>query len=247
MAHRELSDDARRVWQPLWEIQRIEALADLSSAGRAAEKLGILEETLRRKMECPVGAAIGAALLLRAGALERLHDWPRNLARWFPWLADGAILWSETLLQRAEERRSGDRISQGPTKGTRNSAEERKHRSNALKALARRPEYKEALQYFLMIAKRGPPVLTPVLGMASRQVSLWRRLLVAKAITGEDVSSLRKACKIVERATTYAISDGLFATFVSGEKQMSPRYVLGSSQPKPARRSRKTGRRKRRA
>jgi hypothetical protein len=228
-----LSDEARRVWQPLWEIQRIEALADLSSAGRAAEKLGILEATLQQKMECPVGAAIGAASLLRAGTLERLHDWPRNLAGRFPWLSDGPVLWAETLLRRAEGQRADERIP---------AAKGRRDRSNVLQARARRPEYREALQYFLMITKRGPPLLTPVLGMAGRRIFLWRSLINAKAVSDDNASSLKKACRIVERASTYAISEGLFSTFVSTEKQLSPRDVFGSRQRKPKHPSGKTGR-----
>jgi len=90
------------IWGPLWEVQRVEVLTDLSRAGHAAETLGVLEVALREKAQSPVAAAIGAALLLRASNLDRLHDWPKNLANRFPWLPDGPILWAETLIRRDE-------------------------------------------------------------------------------------------------------------------------------------------------
>jgi len=42
-----------------------------------------------------VAAALGGYALLRAGQLDRLHHWPRNLADWFPWLPDGAVIAGE--------------------------------------------------------------------------------------------------------------------------------------------------------
>lgn len=50
---------------------------------------------LYRKRTDPIGAAVGGYLLLRAGQLDRMHDWPDNLARWFPLLPDGAIVAGE--------------------------------------------------------------------------------------------------------------------------------------------------------
>jgi hypothetical protein len=57
---------------------------------------------LYRKRNDPIGAAIGGYLLLKAGALDRMHDWPYNLARWFPSLPDGEIVAGE------HSARSGD-------------------------------------------------------------------------------------------------------------------------------------------
>jgi hypothetical protein len=42
---------------------------------------------------------VAGLILLRAGALERMHDWPRNLAKWFPDRPDGAVIWAEQLLR----------------------------------------------------------------------------------------------------------------------------------------------------
>lgn len=60
------------------------------------------EGMLRSKRQDPIAATIGAYLLLRTGELERLHDWPRNLAKWFEWLPDGAVIAGE--LSAREER-----------------------------------------------------------------------------------------------------------------------------------------------
>jgi hypothetical protein len=53
------------------------------------------EKLLEEKMADPYGAALGGYALLRLHELGRLHDWSTNLANWFPWLADGAIIAGE--------------------------------------------------------------------------------------------------------------------------------------------------------
>ena len=64
-------------------------------AARRAERL------LQRKRDNPVGAAIGGYYLLRAGDTRRL-DWTSNLANWFPWLPDGAVIHAWLLLRQHE-------------------------------------------------------------------------------------------------------------------------------------------------
>lgn len=53
------------------------------------------EKLLEEKMADPYGAALGGYALLRLHELGRLHDWSTNLANFFPWLADGAIVAGE--------------------------------------------------------------------------------------------------------------------------------------------------------
>ncbi len=65
----------------------------------APEAAGALEAVLSEKTESPLSAAIATLLLVRSRHWERLHDWPRNLANWFPQLSDGCVLWAEQLLQ----------------------------------------------------------------------------------------------------------------------------------------------------
>jgi hypothetical protein len=59
----------------------------------------VAEELLRQKVQSPMGAAIGGYYLLRAGALDRMHDWPNNFANWLPWLPDAALIHAWQLLQ----------------------------------------------------------------------------------------------------------------------------------------------------
>jgi hypothetical protein len=53
------------------------------------------EETLMHKVRAPLGAAVAAVLLLKGNQFDRMHDWARNLANWFPTLPDGVVLWTE--------------------------------------------------------------------------------------------------------------------------------------------------------
>jgi hypothetical protein len=63
--------------------------AALVLTGREAELL------LGGKLADPIGAAIGGYALLRLDELERTHDWTDNLAAWFEWLPDGAVIAGE--------------------------------------------------------------------------------------------------------------------------------------------------------
>jgi hypothetical protein len=197
-------DRAGHDWGALWEAQRIETFVDLARAGRAAINLD-LERALEQKMLSPVGAAIGAALLLRAGDLQFLHDWPRNLANWFPWLADGPVLWSETLLRRGgffdahpEDAYSGD-------------------------------GNKEAFEFFLRISERGLPVLTSVLGMAARQASYFRRVFSKIGMSSAENHQLARIEAAIDRASTFALPAGLFATFSSDQSVFGLGAVFGNT------------------
>jgi hypothetical protein len=90
-------------------------LAYLHSGDLAAARffqpsvLGNAELMLRDKVSNPVAAAAGGYLLLRTRALAQLHDWPHNLAQWFAWLPDGAIIEGTQLLRtggRKAQRRA---------------------------------------------------------------------------------------------------------------------------------------------
>jgi hypothetical protein len=57
-------------------------------------------ELLYSKMQDPAAAAIGGYFLLKTGELEKMHDWANNLASWFPWMADGAIIHAWQVIQQ---------------------------------------------------------------------------------------------------------------------------------------------------
>lgn len=79
------------------------ASGDFEAARRVGEKwFDEAEQMLRNKVEDPIAAIIAGYFLLRAGSVERLHDWTSNLANWFPSLPDGAVIcgWHMALTNR---------------------------------------------------------------------------------------------------------------------------------------------------
>jgi hypothetical protein len=208
----EYASGVRNVWRSLWEVQRIETLSSLGQAADALERLQVLEDALDDKDASPLGAAVAAALLLRAGALERLHEWPRNLANRFPWLADGPILWAETLLRREELEASQRRRTPG---------------SQRQRALDPTPEFEEAFNFFVEVANRGSPLLAPVLAMAARQAELWQFVLEAKRIGPSAARAVEAASSTIKRAVDYAVPDSLFVAFASRTVALKRSEVLG--------------------
>jgi len=65
----------------------VEALRKLSE-----EMAPMAEDMLRDKIHNPLLAAAAGLALLNIRQLSRLHDWTFNLADWFPWLPDGAVI-----------------------------------------------------------------------------------------------------------------------------------------------------------
>lgn len=79
------------------DYQRAEALLDMLNTGAMLEAKSFVnarlaEDLLQRKIENPWAAAIGGYYLLKVKDNERLHDWANNLANWFEWFSDGAII-----------------------------------------------------------------------------------------------------------------------------------------------------------
>jgi hypothetical protein len=225
----DLPGDVQEMWGALWDVQRTETLSDLGHAGMVARELEVLERALRDKRRSPVAAAIAATVLLRCGALAELHDWPRNLANWFPWLPDGAVLWAETLLRRDE---LADRLNLAtPPRDTR-VGEKPPLREDAaeVRRLVARPSYDEARHYFAMLADRGAPRLAGSLATAAWQEKFFRRVVETEAVTDQAQHDLRDACEVVRRAIDYAVAEGLFAAFVSRAVDLRPHKVLGHRQ-----------------
>jgi hypothetical protein len=104
------------------------------------------EDYLRDKVRDPLAAAAAALYLVRFEMFDKVHGWARNLADWFPWLADGAGAWAAQLLRDAE-------------------VTERVQRWNVAKALEDQEErfdgVWDAAQAWLVHAIRvGPPVFS---------------------------------------------------------------------------------------
>ncbi len=65
-----------------------------------------LQQMVEQKISSPLAATVSALVLLRANQQDRLHDWLRNLANWFPELPDGAVLWAVHCLRSRQADRA---------------------------------------------------------------------------------------------------------------------------------------------
>ncbi|MFD1103826.1 caspase family protein [Sphingobium olei] len=194
-------------WSALFHAQRTQAFADTGSAAQKLANLVEMRDVVMQKRLSPVAAALAAGLLLRAGATDQLSDWPRNLADWFPYLADAPILWAETILQRTDMDRP-------------NLAD---------------PTVREAFHYFMMAAERGPPLLATSLAMAVRQAAIWRAVAAPGIASTSHGELFNRAIGRIEAASRFMASGGAFASFVSIEREMTPADVLGFSTSSPDR------------
>jgi hypothetical protein len=83
-------------------------IAEASVMSAAVEERA--EQLVEEKLANPVAAAAGAYVLLRLGALERLHDWTENLFNWFPSLPDGAATRGEHLARAGRHEEAAERF-----------------------------------------------------------------------------------------------------------------------------------------
>jgi hypothetical protein len=85
---------------------------------QAAQEAAITaERLLAGKFDDPIAASAGAYSLFRFGALEKLHDWPANLHRSFPWLPDGAAIRGEQLARLGQHEEAFDAFLQCADRG----------------------------------------------------------------------------------------------------------------------------------
>jgi hypothetical protein len=70
------------------------ARGDLYSAMAGESWTEQAADLVMGKIQDPYSAAIGAYVLLRLGHTEKMKDWAKNLADWFPFLSDGCIIWA---------------------------------------------------------------------------------------------------------------------------------------------------------
>lgn len=98
---RELVFDLEVTNKEAGAILRLMISGDIERAKTLADHIQFAEQLLFDKIENPSYAALGGYFLLRTNAMEQLHDWPRNLAKWFKWFPDGCIIYA-TQLMRSE-------------------------------------------------------------------------------------------------------------------------------------------------
>ena len=54
-------------------------------------------QLLRDKYQDPTGAVLGGLILLKTGGLQQWKGWVENLARDFPWLPDGKVMFARLM------------------------------------------------------------------------------------------------------------------------------------------------------
>jgi hypothetical protein len=85
-------------WEQLRARDPLAAAQQLEVSGTEEELTQVFragEEALRYKVRAPLAAAVATVLLLKGNQFDRMHDWARNLANWFPTIPDGVVLWTE--------------------------------------------------------------------------------------------------------------------------------------------------------
>jgi hypothetical protein len=97
-----------------------ELVASYMESGSLQEATDILhgaEEMLFYKLSNPMAAALGGYALLRCGELERLHDWPDNLAASVRWLPDGAVIAGELAARQGDHPKAVDSLLTAADRG----------------------------------------------------------------------------------------------------------------------------------
>ncbi|MGE3283556.1 MAG: hypothetical protein AB7H90_20120 [Alphaproteobacteria bacterium] len=90
----------QRFWKLITSAAFEEAWAE--SDAMAPELMQTGEDWAGEKLSSPVGATLGAYVLLRANRLEQLEPWSANLVRWFPDSADALVIRAELLARLGE-------------------------------------------------------------------------------------------------------------------------------------------------
>jgi hypothetical protein len=108
----------------LFESPQADAVARYLHSGALQEAANLVadlaaqaEKLLRDKQADPFGAALGGYALLRLHELARLHDWAQNLADWFPWLPDGAIVAGEQAALSGDHARAVTNFCEAARRG----------------------------------------------------------------------------------------------------------------------------------
>lgn len=90
----------------------VNVIAGYLNSGRADRALmsmtGTAQEMLRTKMADPIGAVVGGYALLKLHAIDRMHDWPDNLANLFPDLPDGPVIAGVLAARRGDDKAAAD-------------------------------------------------------------------------------------------------------------------------------------------
>lgn len=142
----------------------------------------VAHDMMKSKFESPHQAAAAGHYLLRFNMLDRVRDWPRNLADYFPWLPDGAIVEGWRRLLAPE--------------GTGNPSFPRWRRDRPPPATARNPRpndprpedpVEDAALRFVDATFRGPPVFAAGLRRLYDGIRWCRRRIGEESELAEEL------------------------------------------------------------
>jgi hypothetical protein len=190
---------ASRLWEEYQMVNVVEA----------ADAINSLEWLLAYKKISPLAANVGGLILLRARRWDKLHNWLRNVANWFPYLPDGAVLWVEQLLRQSK-------------KNLNNSTADDSFMRDVPGRWEGQP--KRVVDYLASLLTRGLPTTGEALGYAARQVDMF---LNYGDLNARDRASLERVQQMIREALPYFRSGGLFSVFAGPASAIHPGLVQG--------------------
>lgn len=213
--------DQAEIWSQICRAQERAALFSSLEAGRIVDAdQPALVAAVMSKRSSPLAATVAAAILIGGNVLDTLRDWPRNLANWFPQLADGPVLWAELLLRR-------QRRAIVPPLLSGSAASDPSFVSGAREWL-RREDTSAALDMFLALEKRGPPLLAASLAMAAGQARLWTR---QSSVMDTDVRKrIKRIGRMIDSMTEQAEPSSVFLSFRSSLPDFAPPAALAHAE-----------------
>lgn len=190
------SSDSR----PLNQATQLWEKYNSATAAVAADEADahFLEDVLRGKRRSPLAASIAGLVLLRAGRWDKLHDWLRNLANWFPQLPDGPVLWIEQLMRQPK-----------------GAIEE-------VEPIDLSQPINEAVSYLEMLRTRGLPFTIEAMGYAARQTETFLKF---GQLNSQQRANLEELQQRLYTALRYFRSGGMFTVLAGREGEISPALV----------------------
>ena len=136
-----------------------DTIAGYLSGGRADHVVALApsaESMLMSKMRDPMAAVLGGYALLRLNELERLHDWPDNLAAWFEWLPDGSVIAGELAARQGRDEDAAAHMATAARRGVPVLSEGLSLFASRVPQLTADPDVTAASREALQQARRSP-------------------------------------------------------------------------------------------
>jgi hypothetical protein len=195
-------------------------------------EFALLSEALSEKEESPLAATVAALLLLRARRPALLHNWPRNLAKWFPDRPDGCVVWAEQLFQTEKDKKLSEAIIwllELERRGLPHTAEALGLASRQVKDLIDFAfpalDVQQRFKRFSERAGRALTALRP--DEQQRSDSLLERLgRLVTALRPDERKRLKRLRERLERALAVFRPGGFCAVFIGPMDKVTPDLIL---------------------